>query len=62
MESKPYLEMLMAREQLMEEIDDIVWQVFDAAWNMDDDYRTEKDEIVRRVCDAVCKQFPTPER
>ena len=55
----PQLEMLMQREQLMEDIDCIVCEFFDQNYNMDDDYRSEKDELVRTLCDAVCKNFPT---
>tara|TARA_B100000214_G_scaffold348933_1_gene301396 strand:- start:1105 stop:1353 length:249 start_codon:yes stop_codon:yes gene_type:complete len=53
------LEMLTQREQLMEDIDCIVFEFFDEHYNMDDDYRSEKDELVRTLCDAVCKNFPT---
>ena len=52
------LEMLTAREQLMEDIDCIVSGYFDDHYNMDDDYRPEKDELVRILCDVVCKNFP----
>ena len=52
------LEMLSQREQLMEDIDCIVCGYFDEHYNMDDDYRPEKDELVRILCDAVCKNFP----
>ena len=51
--------MLTAREQLMEDIDCIVCEFFDEHYNMDDDYRSEKDDLVRILCDAVCKNFPT---
>ena len=53
------LEMLTQREQLMEDIDCIVFEFFDEHYNMDDDYRPEKDDLVRILCDAVCKNFPT---
>ena len=52
------LEMLTQREQLMEDIDCIVFEFFDEHYNMDDDYRSEKDDLVRVLCDAVCKNFP----
>ena len=52
------LEMLTQREQLMEDIDCIVFAFFDEHYNMDDDYRSEKDDLVRVLCDAVCKNFP----
>ena len=55
----PNLEMLTAREQLMEDIDCIMSEFFDEHYNMDDDYHPEKDELVRTLCDAVCKNFPT---
>ena len=54
-----HLTMLSRREQLMEDIDCIVIEFFDEHYNMDDDYRPEKDELVRTLCDAVCKNFPT---
>ena len=44
------LEMLTAREQLMEEIDCIV-DGFDRSYDSNDD-------LVRVLCDAVCKNFP----
>ena len=53
------LEMLSQREQLIEDIDCIVFEFFDEHYNMDDDYHPEKDELVRTLCDAVCKNFPT---
>jgi len=44
------LEMLMSREQLMEDIDAIVDCL---------DRDTESnDDLVDRLCDAVCKNFP----
>ncbi len=48
------LDMLMSREQLMEDIDAIV----DGELNgiISDRLR---DELVTRLCDAVCKNFPT---
>ena len=46
------LEMLMTREQLMEDIDAIV-DCFDRDTE-------SNDTLVRRLCDAVCKHFPTP--
>ena len=54
-----HLTMLSRREQLMEDIDCIVIEFFDEHYNMDDDYRPEKDELVRTLCDAVCKNFPS---
>ena len=46
------LEMLMAREQLMEDIIAIV-DDFDA--------RESTDSLAAILCDAVCKNFPTQE-
>ena len=45
------LEMLTAREQLMEDIDSIV----------DEFCGKGSDELVALLCDAVCKNFPTQE-
>lgn len=47
------LEMLSAREQLMEDIDCIIEANFS---EVEVEYR---DEIVRMLCDAVCKNFPS---
>ncbi len=49
----PHLEMLMQREQLMEDIDSIVDGELSGI--ISDGLR---DELVRRLCDAVCKNFP----
>jgi hypothetical protein len=47
----PHLEMLMAREQLMEDIDSIIEDFCP--------FGTEgNSELVRVLCDAVCKNFP----
>ena len=53
------LEMLTAREQLMEDIDCIVESYYfdkPLAWQL-----TAQDcvELTRILCDAVCKNFPT---
>jgi len=48
------LEMLTAREQLMEDIDCIIEGELDGI--ISDNL---SDELVRRLCDAVCKNFPT---
>ena len=45
------LEMLTAREQLMEDIDCIIESNFGEV-----EY---KDDVIRMLCDAVCKNFPT---
>lgn len=47
----PMLEMLMAREQLMEDIDCIIESNFGEV-----EY---KDDVIRQLCDAVCRNFPT---
>ena len=44
------LEMLTQREQLMEDIDCIVESNFGEV-----EY---KDEVIRMLCDAVCRNFP----
>jgi len=46
-----YLEMLSAREQLMEDIDCIIESNFGEV-----EY---KDDVIRQLCDAVCQNFPT---
>jgi len=45
------LEMLTQREQLMEDIDCIIESNFGEV-----EY---KDDVIRQLCDAVCKNFPT---
>ena len=58
------LEMLTAREQLMEDIDSIVDDFFYAN---DDVYKhftngnlsAEVEDFVMLLCDAVCRNFPT---
>jgi len=52
MEHKPHLEMLMARGQLMEDIDSIMESNFGHV-----DY---KEDVVEQLMDAVRKYFPTP--
>ena len=47
------LEMLSQREQLMEDIDCIITEYF-AEYDVSYD-----EELVRILCDAVCKNFPT---
>ena len=46
------LEMLTAREQLMEDIDCIITDYF-AQYDVNYD-----EELVKILCDAVCKNFP----
>ena len=49
----PHLEMLMQREQLMEDIDAIVDGELSGIIST-----ALSDELVRRLCDAVCRNFP----
>ena len=56
------LEMLTAREQLMEDIDSIVESIssvytddHDIEWNT---IEVSHEELTRMLCDAVCKNFP----
>tara|TARA_B100001094_G_scaffold330328_1_gene395286 strand:- start:1023 stop:1202 length:180 start_codon:yes stop_codon:yes gene_type:complete len=50
----PMLEMLMSREQLMEDIDAIITsQYLNDKINEDD-----MEDLIRVLCDAVCKNFP----
>ena len=46
------LEMLMAREQLMEDIDSIITEFFQG---IDD---AELNQVTEILCDAVCRNFP----
>ena len=50
------LEMLTAREQLMEDIDCII----DGWWvdTFEDEHSEEKEYLTRILCDAVCRNFP----
>ena len=50
------LEMLSAREQLMEDIDAICDEFFYNNYTRD---TSEAQELVRVLCDAVCRNFPT---
>ena len=58
----PNLEMLMQREQLMEDIDAIVDDFYTGP--VDENGRpigikvVNKDELVAKLCDAVCRNFP----
>ena len=51
------LEMLSAREQLMEDIDCIIesfcWEMWEGK------YPETQEDLTRILCDAVCKNFPT---
>ena len=48
------LDMLMAREQLMIDIEGIVESELDSIVS-----KKLSNEIVKRLCDAVCEHFPT---
>ena len=53
MEMNNQLEMLTAREQLMEDIDCIIEEYFQ-------EYGITNDsELVKVLCDAVCRNFPS---
>ena len=45
------LEMLSQREQLMEDIENIIESNFGEV--------EHKDDVIRMLCDAVCTNFPT---
>ena len=51
LEMNNQLEMLSQREQLMEDIEDIIESNFGEV-----EY---KDDVIRMLCDAVCTNFPT---
>ena len=50
------MDTLKQREQLMEDIDSICDDFFYSNYNGD---ISEAEELVRMLCDAVCKNFPT---
>ena len=57
------LEMLSQRQQLMEDIECIVESVSsqyvdrnNVEWNT---IEIDHEDLIRRLCDAVCKNFPT---
>ena len=56
----PHLEMLMQREQLMEDIDSIVDETFMEmfGWEDVDKWSNHKDKLTSILCDAVCRNFP----
>ncbi len=54
-ELNPKLEMLTAREQLMEDIDVSVMSLCEHFPNSQEQF----DDLVRVLCDAVCKNFPS---
>ena len=52
--------MLSAREQLMEDIDTICDEFFyDTRRVWGDEYDEEQQQLVKILCDAVCKNFPS---
>ena len=55
------LEMLTAREQLMEDIDCIVDETFMEmfGWEDVDKWSNHKDKLTSILCDAVCRNFPS---
>jgi hypothetical protein len=63
LEMNNQLEMLSQREQLMEDIENIVESIssvmtddHDIPWDTID---VSHEELTRMLCDAVCKNFPT---
>ena len=52
---KVYLEQLTAREQLMEDIDAIIDGFFNDTYEAQ--YPEERDDLIRILCDAVCKNW-----
>ena len=52
------VEMLTAREQLMEDIDCIIESKFSEVFPHTEDYEELRDELIETLCDAVCKNFP----
>ena len=53
--SNPHLDMLMSREQLMEDIISIVSDCSDSGHICEE----SSDMLQEMLCDAVCKNFPT---
>ena len=51
----PHLEMLSQREQLIEDIDAIITSQY-LNDKIDED---DMEDLIRVLCDAVCKNFPT---
>lgn len=56
------LDMLTAREQLMEDIDCIVESFWCDTWpsygGQPEHYPDERDRLIKELCDAVCTHFP----
>ena len=62
MERKPHLEYLQARTELMEDIDSILSEWVETNTDCFSEFQNNadaKDDLVRTLCDAVCKHFPT---
>ena len=53
-----HMQMLMQREQLMEDIDCIIESKFSEVFPHTEDYEELRDELIQTLCDAVCKNFP----
>lgn len=52
-----HLDMLTAREQLMEDIQSIVEETFEAVFPHTKSYIELQDELIEVLCDAVCTNF-----
>ena len=52
------LDMLTSREQLMEDIDSIVDSFWYATWP-EGQFLEDRDDLTRKLCDAVCANLPT---
>ena len=61
----PRLEQMIAREQLMEDIDSIVDEYFQSQITECGDlgeisnFQEARDCLIKELCDAVCKNYPT---
>ena len=51
------LDMLTSREQLMEDIDSIIDSFWYATWP-EGQFLEDRDDLTRKLCDAVCTHFP----
>ncbi len=51
------LEMLMQRKQLMEDIDSII-ESYQSDENFDINDCDDRDDLIRVLCDTVCRNFP----
>ena len=50
-------ELLTQREQLMWDIDGIVEEFFISTWG--NEYEEDMEDLIKTLCDSVCKNFPT---